>query len=319
LVAFLPATPHTGQAAQPVPQAPAPPPTPIPAPTTTQPAATTRPTSQKSIVRQVRVIGGTAGLLAPQEAVQLRDGTIAVADTGHKRVVLLDAHGNLLKSITAGATPLKEPYALAATGTTLDVLDSEGDTIDRFDAQGRFRGVVLHDPTLHHARGLSLGPQATLLVANPATDSVLTLSRSGEILHTLGGTIGAGRDQLNQPSDVATGRNGSIYVLDNNNQRVQVVTAAGSFSGQRPAPASSTLASSHVLPLPDGRLVVSDPTGSLLVYPPGRNTATRVVLRVKGNSSAPVSPLGLSLLTGGKVLITDTAGNRLLTIPSSRL
>jgi DNA-binding beta-propeller fold protein YncE len=319
LLAFLPSTPHTGQAAPPVPQAPAPTPTPVPVAATAAPAATTEATSQKSIVRQVRVLGETAGLLAPQEAVQLRNGTIAVADTGHKRVVFLDAHGKPLKSVIAAATPLKEPYALASTGTTLYVLDAEGDTIDRFDARGHVLGVVMHDPALHHARGLALGPQATLLVANPATDSVLTVSRNGQILHTLGGTVGAEADQLDQPSDVVTGRHGSIYVLDNNNRRVQVVTATGAFTGQRPAPASSTLASSHVLALPDGRLVVSDPTGSLLVYPPAGSTATRVVLRVKGNSSTPLSPLGLSLMTGGKVLVTDTAGNRLLVIPSSRL
>jgi DNA-binding beta-propeller fold protein YncE len=319
LVDLLPSTPHTGQAA-PAPPPPAiPTPTPVPPPAATQPAATTGSSPPGTIVREVRVLGEQAGLLAPQEAVQLRNGAIAVVDTGHKRLVFLDAHGKLLKSVTAGSSPLREPYAVVAAGRALYVLDSEGDTIDRFDAQGRFRGVVLHDPALHLARGIALGPKGTLLVANPSTDNVLTMSRSGTILHIIGGTIGAGPNQLDQPSDVATGINGSIYVLDNNNRRVQVVTAAGAFSGQRPAPPSSTLASAHVLPLPDGRLIVSDPTGSLLVYPPHGSSATRIVLRVKGDPSSPISPLGLSLTSQRTVLVTDTTGNRLLVISTSRL
>jgi DNA-binding beta-propeller fold protein YncE len=319
LVALLPPTPHTNQAAQDVPQVAVPTSTLAPKSAKTQSAATTGPTSHQTIVREVRVLGEKAGLLAPQEAVQLRNGTIAVVDTGHKRLVFLDAHGKLLKSVTAGASPLQEPFAAAAAGGTLYVLDSERDTIDRFDAQGQYRGTVIHDPTLHHARGMALGRNGTLLVANPSTNSVLTLSRSGDILHTFAGSVGTGPTKLDQPSDVASGNNGSIYILDNNNQRVQIVNAAGTFSGQRPAPPSSTISSAHVLPLPDGRLLVSDPTGSLLLYPPNGGSATRIVLQVKGDPSARISPLGLALATGGRVLVTDTMGNRILVISSSQL
>jgi glucose/arabinose dehydrogenase len=308
-----------GQAAQNVPQVAVPTPTPLPRSAKTQPAATTGPTSQQSIVRQVRVLGEGAGLLAPQEAVPLRNGDIAVVDTGHKRIVFLDAHGKLLKSVTAGASPLQAPFAAAVAGGMLYVLDSERDTIERFDAQGQYRSTVIHDPALHHSRGLSLGRNGTLLVANPASNSVLTLSTHGDILHTLASSVGTGPTKLDQPSDVAFGHDGSIYILDNNNRRVQIVNAAGSFSGQRPAPPSSTIASAHVLPLPDGRLVVSDPTGSLLLYPPNGGSATRIVLRVKGDPSARISPLGLALTTKGSVLVTDTMGNRILVISSSQL
>ena len=316
LVALLPPTPNAGQAAPNAPAGATPTPAPQPAATT---AATTGTATGRAVVREVAVLGGQAGLLAPQEAVQFRNGTIAVADTGHKRLVFLDARGHLLTQVTAGASPLQQPFAITAAGGTLYVLDSEGDTISRFDSRGRFRGTVLHDPVLNHARGLALGPHGTLLVANPASNGVLTLSRAGSILHTLGGSVGSGPTSLDQPSDVALGTSGFTYILDNNNQRVQIVNAAGAFVGQRRAPASSTIASAHVLPLPDGRLLVSDPTGSLLLYPSNGGSATRIMLRVKGDASAKVSPLGLALMKQGGVLVTDTAGNRLLVLTASQL
>lgn len=317
LLALLPPTPHTGQAAQDVAV-----PTPTPAPpaaTTSTQVPTVGASSARTIVRDASVLGQNAGLLAPQEAVQLRNGNIAVVDTGHKRLVILDAHGKLLQSVTGGAASFKDPFAVATAGGTIYVLDSAADTIDRFTLQGQYRGMMLHDPVLDRARGMALGPNGTVLVANPASNSIVTLDRSGQILHTLGGTVGAGPTNLNQPSDVASGKGGLIYILDNNNQRVQIVNAAHAFTGQRPAPASSTIASAHVLPLPDGRLLVSDPTGALLLYPPNGRAATRIVLRVNGASSGRISPLGLALATGERILITDTAGNRLLLISISKL
>jgi len=208
---------------------------------------------------------------------------------------------------------------VATAGGTVYVLDSAGDTIDRFTQQGQYRGSVLHDPALDRARGMALGRNGTILVANPASNSVLTLTRTGQILHTLGGAVGTGPTQLSQPSDVASGKGGLTYILDNNNQRVQIVSAANTFTGQRPAPSSSTLASAHILPLPDGRLLVSDPTGALLLYPSNGGSATRIVLRVKGDSSTHISPLGLALTGRGRVLITDTTGNRLLVLSVARL
>ena len=317
-LALLPPTPHTGQAAQGIPQVAVPTPTPAPRTTASQ-APTSGPTSARNVVRAVAVLGEKAGLLAPQEAVQLRNGTIAVVDTGHKRLVILDAHGNLLKSVTGGASSFKDPFAVATSGGTIYVLDSAGDTIDRFTLQGQYRGAVMHDPALDRARGMALGPKGTVLVANPASNSVLTLSPSGQILHTLGGAVGTGPTKLNQPSDVASGQGGLIYILDNNNQRVQIVNQPDTFTGQRPAPPSSTIASAHVLSLPDGRLLVSDPTGALLLYPSNGGSATRIVLRIKGGSSTRVSPLGLALATRGRVLVTDTSGNRLLVIPVAQL
>jgi hypothetical protein len=318
LLALLPPTPHTGQAAQGVPQVAVPTPTPAPPATTIQ-AATVGPASAQTIVRQVAVLGEKVGLLAPQEAVQLRNGTIAVVDTGHKRLVILDARGSLLKSVTGGASSFKDPYAVASSRGTIYVLDSAGDTIDRFSLQGQYRGTVIHDPALDRARGMALGRNGTILVANPASNSILMLAQSGEIVHTLGGAVGAGPTKLDQPSDVASGKGGLIYILDNNNQRVQIVNAADAFTARRPAPPSSTLASAHVLSLPDGRLLVSDPTGALLRYPANGGSATRIVLRVKGVSPTRISPLGLALTTTGRVLITDTAGNRLLVISVAKL
>ncbi len=313
LLALLPGMPHSGLAQSPGASGPAastPTPVPKPAATVGTPVPALAPLGTS--VATARVVGVGAHLLAPQEAVQLHNGTIAVVDTGNKRLALLSAQGALLKSVRGGSKPFQQPYAMAASGDTIYVLDSEADFIDRFNASGAFRGEVIHDPVLHQARGMALGPHGTLVIANPSSNSVVTISTRGDILRHVGGPVGSGPDQFNQPSDVSVGGDGSVFVLDNNNQRVQVLTATGAFVRHFPAPASSTLASSHVLPLPGGRLLVSDPTGSLLLYPNETGAPTRIQVRLRGLLSTHIAPLGMSLMSSGHVLVTDTAGNRLL-------
>jgi len=159
-----------------------------------------------------------------------------------------------------------------------------------------------------------MGPADRLYVASPGTNSVVVLNLAGKILRRFDGTAGAGGRAFNQPSDVSVSPSGPVYVLDNGNFQVAEMNQLGKSIARWSAPSSSTLYSAHVLPLSNGRLLVSDPTGSLLLYKrPGAN-AVRLSLRISGTSNSRQSPLGISLTHSGEVLVTDNAGNRLLAI-----
>jgi streptogramin lyase len=259
-------------------------------------------------------LGAKSGLLGPQEAIELAGGHIAVADTGNKRLVILDAAGRLLRRVTAGAGPLQQPYALAATKRDIYLLDAKGGAIEQYDLRGRFERELARGPSLSDAKGLALGRDGNLYVANPRTNSVLVLSAHGTTVREFASPLGSASDQLNQPSDVAIGNNGTVYVVDNVNYRIKAITPHGAFIRSWAVPGSSTLYSVHVLSIPDGRVLASDPAGSLLLYPNRGRSPRRILLAIRGQPAAGVSPLGLALMGRGKILVTDHAGNRLLVV-----
>jgi DNA-binding beta-propeller fold protein YncE len=270
-------------------------------------------------MRATAVLGTPARLSQPREAVLLPHGQIAVADAGNRRLTILDATGHLLKSVRTGA--LQEPYAVVASTHALFVLDAGRGSIERYDLAGRFEREIISNPLLlANARGMALGPDGTLYVANPRSNSVVLLSTGGHIVRQLTSPLGAGPDQFNQPSDVAVSPDDTVYVLDDMNNRIKAMTPTGAFIAQWPAPPSDTLHSVHVLPLRAGQMLASDPTsGALLLYRPGGGVPARIPLSVPGPAAGSVQPLGLSLGRGGKVLVTDGNGNRLLLVSSSDL
>jgi DNA-binding beta-propeller fold protein YncE len=288
--------------------------TPAPAPT----AVLFAPLSGPSMMATA-VLGTSAKLSQPREAVILPNGQIAVADTGNRRLAILDAAGHLLKSVRAGA--LQEPYAVVASTHALFVLDAGRGSIERYDLAGRFeQEIIFNPPLLANARGMALGPDGTLYVANPRSNSIVLLSVGGHILRQLTSPLGAGSDQFNQPSDVAVSPNDTVYVLDDINNRIKAMTPTGAFIAQWPAPASDTLFSVHMLPLRGGRMLASDPVaGALLLYRPGGGVPVRIPLGGPGTAAGSVQPLGLSLGPGGNVLVTDGTGNRVLLVSSSEV
>jgi DNA-binding beta-propeller fold protein YncE len=263
-------------------------------------------------IATARVLGEAAGLHAPQEAVQLPNGNFAVVDTGNKRLVILDSSGHLLHVAAAPGSSLEQPFALSAGGRSLYVLDSQRGAILQFDTQGRFQRRIIAGPAMVNGRGLALGPDGRLYVANPSSNSLVVITPQGTIARTFTTSPGSGRGEMNQPSDIALGRDGTIYVMDNVNDRITAMRPIGTVIDERPAPASTTVTSVHLLALPNGRVLASDPAGSLLLYPRGSGAPTRVLLRLSGQASGSVTPLGLSLLRSGKVLVTDNGHNRLL-------
>jgi DNA-binding beta-propeller fold protein YncE len=239
-----------------------------------------------------------------------------VADTGKGRLVVLDAAGHLVRAAHSGATALQQPFALVLAQGGMDVLDAAGAAIERFDSSGHFVREIVRDPALLDGRGLAVGPDGRLYVANPLTNSIVVLAADGKIERRMTSPLGAGPGQFNQPSDVAVGAGGTLYVLDNQNNRIEALTPAGSFVAQWPAPPSDTLHSVHLLPLPGGRLLASDPSGALLLYAPGGGSPIREPLHIAGQTLAHAQPLGLSLMPSGQVLVSDGYGGQLLVVPA---
>ena len=286
-------------------------------PAATPPAGVFAPVAAAPVAPRA-ALGGAAKLVLPREAIALTNGHIVVADTGNSRLVILDAAGHVLQVVRRGGGAFQQPFAIAPLSPGFVVLDAARGSLDLFSADGAFMHELMHSQQLVDARGLAAGPHDQLYVANPRSNSILVLSRDGRVVRTFTGPLSAAPGGLNQPSDVAVAADGALYLLDNVNNRVEALTPTGTFIKQWPAPGSDTIFSAHVLPLPGGRLIVSDPTGALTVYTARGGQPARVPLAASGQS-ATVEPIGLSTAQPGTILVTDARGGRLLLIPLSKL
>lgn len=261
--------------------------------------------------------GGTrAGsqLLQPQDAVRGADGRIYVADTGNHRVAILDASGKFVGAITGGASgALQMPYSLAETTTGhVMVLDSDAGRVFEYDSAGK----LLHssDPSLSlgHARGIALDPAGHVLVANPASNTVEVLGSDLTLIHQQPAMTAGKATLFNQPSAVGVGPDGSIFVVDSQNSKLEQFSSDWQLIASWPIIVSDTQHSPRVVPLPGGRVLVSDPRdGTLLLFSNG--SPQPQVFDVPATLGSPI-PLGISIDRAGRVLVTCAGANAIMEV-----
>ena len=261
-----------------------------------------------------RVLGARAGLAQPRAAAVLPDGRIVVADTANSRLVILDSGGRPLRDVHPSGGVLQQPFAVVAHGGSIYVLDAGRGAIERYTLDGRYAGDVIRGPALGSARGMAIGPEGRFYVANPLNNSIQIVAPDGTLAPAITSPLGAGPGQFNQPSDVAVGPDGIIYIMDSQNGRIEALTRGGAFVGQWAAPHADTLFSSRLLLLAGGRIMLSDPSGGLLLYAPAGGAPEREAITVAGQSQASPQPLGLALLPNGNILAVDGRGNQLLVV-----
>jgi len=273
-----------------------------------------------------QTLGDTVGLLAPRAAAALPNGYIAVLDAGNRRVALLDGAGRLVRSEQAGA--LRDPTAIVSASDALYVLDAGRGAIERYDTSGRFVREVVRDGALRGGSGMALGRHGLLYVANPGLDRIVVVgSVDGKIGRAITGgrgTGGAGGDRFTRPVDVAMGKRG-LYVLDGTDGHIVALTPAGTIAAQWPPAAPSTISAAttmrpgRLMALPDGRLLVSGPPDAVLVYAADDTLPVfQRAVTLPNDQGRVLGALGLSSAPRGDLLVTDTAGNRVLLMPAPR-
>ena len=114
-------------------------------------------------------------------------------------------------------------YRLGDTGSDLYVSDSEdifstGETLLPFDSQ-----IAL--PNLSGGK-LVVADDLTLFVVDSTNHQIIHMSRDGSVLNTIG-EQGVGPGQFNEPWGVAVDKEGSIYVADTWNHRIQKFDSDG--------------------------------------------------------------------------------------------
>lgn len=153
-------------------------------------------------------------------------GDIHVADTGKKRIVVFDSAGDFVTvygTAGTGAFELDNPIdvAISSDGRSF-VVDRTLGKVVVFDATRQpINEIAFEEPPT----SVTIGGDEELLFIT--TDSgVLIGNLDGELLT---GYIARGREpgQFDRPAGVAVGQDGTLYVCDSLNYRIQAISTSG--------------------------------------------------------------------------------------------
>jgi uncharacterized protein (TIGR03663 family) len=247
---------------------------------------------------------GDKPLLQPRAIAVGPDGGVAIADTGNHRVVILDGNGQFVRAFGSlckiaegassgcvdpdGSGPLalgdgqfQEPWGIAvAADGAIFVADTWNGRIQVFDANGNFvrkwgyfntTNGTLGDPlALFGPRGIAMDSTGNLLVADTGNKRILQFTPNGDLLNQIGGG-GVQLGNFEEPTSVAVDpRDGSVYVADAWNRRIQKFDANLQSLAEWPVP---SWGSQHLYHKPyvtvagNGDVYASDPENfRVLVY-----------------------------------------------------
>jgi DNA-binding beta-propeller fold protein YncE len=140
---------------------------------------------------------------------------------GNSRVVRFDREGRFVTAWGTrgvGAGEFNQPHAIIVDATgRVYVADRENSRIQIVDADGRFIAQWRH---LGSPWGLALTPAGEIFMCDGYANRVVQLTLEGRVTGTFG-TPGRMNGQLNFAHHLAVGPDGSVYVAEVRNWRVQ--------------------------------------------------------------------------------------------------
>lgn len=157
--------------------------------------------------------GGDLGMYRPRGLALAANGDLYVADTGRQRLLVLAPNGRLRRTLEGtGRFDQPSQVVIAADGGLL-IAEPQRARVQRLDGAGALHTTwplrtrdTIFGPTL------ALGPQRSVLVADPDAQTVRLVTYDGWPLVELAGP--AGPYTVGAPAGVAVGPTGDIFVAD---------------------------------------------------------------------------------------------------------
>jgi len=175
------------------------------------------------------------------------------------------------------------------------------------DELGVESASVIGEGWLMEPRGVAVGPDGVLAVADTVGGDVTFFSADGTILET------KIPETLNQPESVAWTPDGVLIVADTWNHRVLVFNPETGVVGPLPEPEDGWYGPRSVAVAPDGAVAVSD-TGHKRIVLTTFVKGVPKVTTIGGEGSAPgefVEPVGVTWLDNERLVVCDTGNRRL--------
>lgn len=177
------------------------------------------------VLRVTQLAEYAEGLSQPHDAVFSPDGAlIFVTDMRNSRIRAFEAMTlKLVGSFGAGELSYPHDAVFDQAGRLL-VADTGNDRVAIYEIRGAQATLIGELKGLSGPEGVAVATDGRVLVTNTRSAS-LSVFRDGRLERTVGGP--GGRDgEFRNPHDVEVAADGSVYVVDSANNRVQVFDAA---------------------------------------------------------------------------------------------
>ena len=183
------------------------------------------PTVAQTALRATQLAEFADGLAQPHDAALSPDGRlIYLTDMRNSRIQVLEAM--TLKPVGSfGTGELSHPHdAEFDRSGRLLVADTGNDRVAIYEIKGAQARLVGELTGLAGPEGVAIMPDGRVLVSNTRS-ATLSMFRDGRLVQTAGDP-GSSDGELRNPHDVEVASDGTVYVVDSGNNRVQVFDAA---------------------------------------------------------------------------------------------
>ena len=168
------------------------------------------------------------------------DHRVLIADSHYGQVLVYSPEGELLATLRKDAVDAANGFAYVsdvvqdADGFYYVVEFGDDDRISKLAPDGRFvkdwGGRGTEPGRLGRPRGIALGPDGLLYVADSCNHRIQVFDRDGNFIRCWGGE-GKARGRMRYPYDVAVAPDGTVYVVEYGNHRVQRFSPQGQSLG----------------------------------------------------------------------------------------
>jgi DNA-binding beta-propeller fold protein YncE len=281
------------------------------------------------------------GVDSPRGIRVAANGQIYMVDYWNMRIEYMNANGTGATSFgfrgnpnQAGAINFAWDAALQPGTGNVFVANRENDQVEVFSPTGTFIHIIGKVGTANgdfkFPQGIAFAPDGTLLVDDSGNDRIERFTMSaGDTVATWNanyGTKGIGKTapagQLNNPTGIAVASDGTIWVADTLNNRIQSMSPSGTWTvfGATTGTGHQTgfLVPWGVTVAPDGSIWVSD-TGNNRIVSMSTTGADNfnATAATMGVPAAPMDsvifPFALAF-SGNTVYLTDIWNNRVLVL-----
>ena len=257
------------------------------------------------------------GLVKPY-GVAVHDGRVYVTDTVQRAVVLFDTRNKQYKQFGAEMPgQLYKPVGIDITAQgEIFVADVSARHITVFDLNGNFLRYLGNKEMFRRPAGVAVSNDGSKVyvidtggVDNQDHRMLILDPQTGALIKTVG-TRGGENGQFNLPLQISSSIDGSVYVVDKGNFRIQVFDADGNYKfsfgtlGRYPGQFFSPKGVSTDT---DGNIYVVDTAfGNVQIF--NNKGELLMVIGQRGQNSAPgnyMLPAGIDVAEDGRVYIAD--------------
>ncbi|MFQ5609771.1 MAG: SMP-30/gluconolactonase/LRE family protein, partial [Woeseiaceae bacterium] len=180
--------------------------------------------------------GASAEGIARPQAIHVDGGSrLYIVDTVQKRIHVFDSAGSEYYWFPKEPEPGFEfPVGIAADGKgRVYVSDASSGVIHVFDSYGKKYLTAIGETRLSRPTGLAVRPNSgDLLVVDTLASSVVVFDTRNFREKRRTGYSGEADDALHYPTDIALASDGSVYVTDSLNFRIQILNADLDFEAR---------------------------------------------------------------------------------------